>query len=366
MKVAVIGLGNMGSKILPPILSSPEVSAVVGMDPDPRQRQKVREKFAVDIVSAFDEILADPDIALVFIAAPNHRHCELTLAALEAGKAVMCEKPMATSLEDAERMVETAERLGGFLQIGFELRYSQLYLWAKERIDAGLLGDVVNTKCTYICSEFHGKNSWRNRPSDGGGMFGEKLSHYVDLPRWWIGSPIIEVTSFSAPNVVPYYEVNDNYHTTCQHANGAISHLSFMMPVAATLRHDPLQNHISMHNDDGHELRYLLCGTKGALETDVFGRRFRRWEFTDSEQGLLSKIAEDLTWEASEAEDNRFVHNTTGQALDIIHRVKNGLPPYTPARDSLETMRVVFAAEPAEGVPVALPDMEPNVPLQYA
>lgn len=335
----------MGSKIVGPISASPDVGGVVGFDHDTERCHKAHQQYGVEIASSYEAILQDPEVRLVFIATPNHVHAEMTIAALEAGKAVMCEKPMATTLEDAERMVETAERLNGFLQVGFELRYSQLYRWVKERIEAGLIGQVVNSQCTYICSEFHGRHSWRNKPSSGGGMFGEKLCHYVDLPRWWIDSPVEKVISLSAPNVVPYYEVRDNYHTTLKFANGAVSHLTFMMPVAATLRHDPLQNHISTHSDDGHELRYMLYGGKGAIETSVFGRRLRRWKFSDSPQGLVSQVVEDLTWQPSDIEDNRFVHNTTGQALDIIQRVANGLPPYTSPRDSLETMRVVFAAE---------------------
>ncbi len=348
MKVGVAGLGNMGLKILQPILDAPEVASVCGVDPDPQRRASAAERFGIAVAPDFGTLLSDPEIRLIFIATPNHLHAPLAIAALEAGKAVLCEKPMATTLADAEEMVATAQRLGGFLQIGFELRYSQLYVWAKERIAAGLIGEVVNAQCTYICSEFHGRGSWRNQASSGGGMFGEKLCHYVDLPRWWIDAPVVRVDSVSAPNVVPYYEVRDNYHTTLRFANGAVSHLTFMMPVAATLRHDPLQNHISTHSDDGHELRYLLCGTKGAIETDVFQRRFRRWEFSDSQAGLVSRVAEDLTWEASDFEDNRFVHNTTGQTHDVIRRVANGLPPYTDPEDSLETMRVVAAAEDQE------------------
>ncbi len=344
MKVAVIGLGNMGSKILPAIRQAPEVSAIAGFDPDPAMAERARES-GVEVALSVEALLADPALRLVFIAAPNHLHAPLAIAALEAGKAVLCEKPMATTLADATAMVECAERLGGFLQIGFELRYSRLYQWVKERIDAGLVGRVVNTQCTYICSEFHGRNSWRNYPSSGGGMFGEKLCHYVDLPRWWIGEPVGEVRSISAPNVVPYYEVRDNYHTTLRFASGAVSHLTFMMPVAATLRHDPLQTHISTHADDGHELRYLICGTQGAIETSVFGRRFRRWEFSDLPEGLHSSVVEDLSWPATADEDNRFVHNTTDQTLDVIRRVAEGLPPYTEPRDSLETMQIVFAAD---------------------
>ena len=120
---------------------------------------------------------------------------------------------------------ETAERLGLFLQIGFELRYSHLYTKIQEWADAGLLGDIVNTHCLY-CSSAYEKDAWRNRMDEGGSTFGERLSHYVDLTRWWIGVPVVDVFSACAPNVIPYTQVRDNYHTTYRFQNGAISPVS--------------------------------------------------------------------------------------------------------------------------------------------
>lgn len=363
MKVAVAGLGNMGHRIIPAICGSPHVEGVIGFDPSADARAAAQTAFSIPTVGSYGKILRDPEIKLIFVTAPNHLHHSLTIQALEASKAVLCEKPMATDLAQSEEMVACAERLGGFLQIGFELRYSQLYVMAKEWIAAGLVGSVVNTHCTYICSEFIGRNSWRTRESDAGGMFGEKLCHYVDLPRWWIESPVVEVRSVCAPNVVPYYEIRDNYHTTCRYANGAVSQLSFMMAFATTAQFDPLQNNSTAFNDDGHELRFLIQGTRGAIETNVYGRRLRRWEFSDAESGLKSKMVEDLTWNPERSEDHRYFHNTSDQALDVIARVKAGRPPFTNPRDSLETMRLVFAAEQSAGTGRAVHLESPDVSI---
>lgn len=239
-------------------------------------------------------------------------------------------------------MVEESERRNGFLQIGFELRYSKLYAQVKEWIEAGLLGEIVNTHCWYICGEFHGKASWRIR-RDSGGMFGEKLCHYVDLPRWWIGAAVVDVYSACAPNIVPYFEVRDNFHTTYRFDNGAVSHLTFMMGPAATFQGDPLQNVVSQQQDDGHALRFLVVGTKGAAETDVFHRRIKRWVFGDSPSRQTSALVEHLTWDPKD--DSLYFHNTRDQARDVVRRVAQGLPPKTSARDSFETMRLCFAAE---------------------
>jgi len=342
MKAAILGVGGMGRGPMSECRESGLFTDVIGYDIDPSSfewMKKNNHSFSEDL----DSILNDPEVGLVFVTASNDAHKPLVMAALRAGKAVMCEKPIATTLADAREMVEEAEKRGLFFQIGFELRYSKLYMMVKDWIDQGVLGEVMNTQCTYICSEFHHKGSWRNKLATGGGMFGEKLSHYVDLPRWWIGSRVTEVYSACAPNVIPYYEVRDNYHTSYKFENGAVSQLTFHMAVGETFDGDPLRDHIEQQKEDGHALRYLIVGTKGAASVDVFHRRIKRWEFGDSPECMTSKWVEDITWDPKE--DQVYYHNTRGQNLDFINRVLAGQPPMTTARDAYETMKVVEAAE---------------------
>jgi len=352
IKVGILGAGAMGETVIDHLKSAEGVRDVIAHD---FREERIKELLGKGIraTSDLDGILADKDVPLVFVTASNSAHKELVMQALDAGKAVMCEKPIATTLEDARAMVEKAEQLGAFLQIGFELRYSKLYTKVKEWIDAGLLGDVVNSHCYYVASVWP-KNSWRNKKKHCGNMFGEKLSHYVDLPRWWIGSDVTEVASYSAPNTVPYYEVRDNYHATYRFASGAVSHLTFMMGPAAHFAGDPLQNVIDQQLGDGHDLCYKVVGTKGAAATDIFRRRIRRWEYSDAPDYMHCEWVEDLTWD--ESEDHFYFHNTADQTLDIVDRVLKGLPPKTLPRDAYDTMRLAFAAERSTelGCPVML------------
>ncbi len=341
--VAILGAGEMGESVVRHLQESPRVSGVTVFDRDAERMMSLQKSYAVQCASTLQHVLADPGIRLVFITASNNAHKDLTIAALGAGKAVMCEKPMATTLADATEMVNAAERTNAFLQIGFELRYSHLYTVVKQWIEQGLLGQVLNTHCFYCTSAWGRDRNWRARTETSGGMFGEKLSHYVDLPRWWIGAEVEEIYAVSAPNVIPYYEVRDNYHCSYRFRNGAVSQLSFMMAPAATFRGDPLQNAVSQQAGDGHALRYMIYGTKGAAETDVFQRTIKRWDFGDSDYGQTSEWVHSETWDPKQ--DFAYFHNTHGQALDIVARVAEGKPPKTSARDSLETMRLCFAAE---------------------
>jgi predicted dehydrogenase len=343
IEVAILGAGEMGESVIRHLRESARVSGVTVFDRDAERVLSLQKTYTVKCAPTLQQILADPEIRLVFITASNDAHKDLTIASLGAGKAVMCEKPMATKLADATEMVEAAERAEGFLQIGFELRYSSLYTTVKKWIDDGLLGQVLNTHCFYCTSAWGRDRTWRARTETSGGMFGEKLSHYVDLPRWWIGAEVEEIYAVTAPNVIPYYEVHDNYHCSYRFRNGAVSQLSFMMAPATTFRGDPLQNAVSQQAGDGHALRYMIYGTKGAAETDVFQRSIKRWKFGNSEYGQTSEWVHSETWDPKV--DFEYFHNTHGQALDIVDRVAEGKPPMTSARDSLETMRLCFAAE---------------------
>jgi|GEM_PF-863582 len=343
MKVAILGTGRMGRNVIGHLQECPEVTEIIACDINRESLEKISEQNKVRCTESLDEILNDPRIPLVFVTASNMAHKPLSIAAMKAGKAVMCEKPMALNLEDAAGMVEEADKNGVFFQVGFELRYSRLYSTVREWIDGGKLGEIRNIQCTYICSEFWRRHSWRTKLAGGGSMFGEKLSHYIDLPRWWTGSPIRAVYAAASPNIVSYFEVRDNYHATFRFESGAVSHLTFMMPFASTSKGDPLQDQIEQRKDDGHELRFLIMGTQGAAETNVFRRQIKRWEYSEAEDGFESELVENRTWKPEE--DHRYFHNTRDQTHDIVRRVRDGLPPMTPAKDSLETMKACMAAD---------------------
>ncbi len=342
--VAVLGLGAMGGTHVGAAKESPYVNHIYGYEPDETRRTARAAELGV-IPATLEEIMDNPAIRLVYIASINEVHVPQAIMALRAGKAVLCEKPMGMSLEEADELIRVQEETGGFLQIGFELHYSHMYTRVKQWIEEGLIGTPVNIQCRYYCCEFHRKNSWRSQNS-GSFLIGEKLSHYLDLQRWWFDRPAKSVYSVSAPKVVPYFNHRDNHQIITTYAGGGVATLNFIMYLAETFHDDPLQEMIAKQSDDGHFLQYHICGTQGAIETDVFRRRIRRWEFSDGPQQLESKIVETVTFPASE--DQQWFHNTHGQNVRVAELVALGLPPEVPARQACETMKICFAAEQSE------------------
>ncbi len=358
INVAVLGLGQMGATHVEAAKESPFVDRIIGYEPDPGRAALRGKELGIGNTSNLDEILEDKSIKLIYIAAANEAHMDLAVRSLKSGKAVLCEKPMGITLDEARTIIKAEKESGSFLQIGFEARYSMLYMKVKEWIDAGLIGRPLNSHCLYYCSEFHKKNTWRSKSK--GSLIGEKLSHYLDLPRWWFGKKVTEVFAMSAPNFVNYFNHPDNHQITYRFEDGTMSNLNFVMGIAESDLGDPLKDILEKQSDDGHVLRYMIYGDKGAIETDVFRRRIRRWAFSDGPEKLESKIVEEVKYDKSQ--DLLYGHNVHGQNLRIAELVAKNMKPENPASDAFETMKLCFAAEKSAdtGKPILMNEIADN------
>ena len=141
LRAAVIGTG-MGRYHMEAYARNPKVDLVAVCDLNGPEAQEFATKFGAERVFTDWREMYELDLDLVSIAVPNNLHAEMTVAALERGFHVLCEKPMATKLEDARRMVETAERVGKRLMIHMSLRYQGAHQHLKSLVAKGDLGDI--------------------------------------------------------------------------------------------------------------------------------------------------------------------------------------------------------------------------------
>jgi predicted dehydrogenase len=138
----------------------------------------------------FDAVLADPEIDLVDLCVPTHRHAEMTMQALAAGKHVFCEKPMALGSRLARRMIRAAERVGRLLAVGHVLRFWPEYLWMKEAIDCGRYGRARSAY--FVRLSPRPQWSWNNWLQDAGRSGAAALDlhiHDTDTVQWFFGRP---------------------------------------------------------------------------------------------------------------------------------------------------------------------------------
>lgn len=168
-------------------------------------------------------LLADPAIDLVDIVVPNHLHATMAVAALEAGKHVLLEKPMATTLADAERVVAAAERSGRYLGVGLELRVSRQWAKVRELIADGAIGQARYASLTLFRRPFRGgSQNWRRTSNTVGSWILEEPIHYIDLLLWYFrerGLPVeLSADGIASPVGAG---MHDAFTATLRFADGA-------------------------------------------------------------------------------------------------------------------------------------------------
>ncbi len=135
-----------------------------------------------------DELLADDDVQAVWVASPTDLHCDHALRALEAGKHVLVEKPMATSLADAERMASAAKRAQVTTAVGFQHRFNPSHRRLEELASSGELGDLVYVRLQQFIKSEGLPTDWRRDPARSGGWAINDLgTHVLDLLRFIVG-----------------------------------------------------------------------------------------------------------------------------------------------------------------------------------
>ncbi|MFZ4628025.1 MAG: Gfo/Idh/MocA family protein [Blastocatellia bacterium] len=168
--------------------------------------QKVAEELAIPHpCQDYQELLSLPDVSLVVISTPPVHHCQIALAALEAGKHVICEKPMAMSVAEARQMCEAAQaRPRQLAIIDHELRFNPTWRRMKELVDAGYLGDLHHVQVLISSGFRHSAQrpwNWWSQRQAGGGLLGALGSHAIDALRWLFGE--IDAVSSTMATMIP-------------------------------------------------------------------------------------------------------------------------------------------------------------------
>lgn len=164
------------------------------------------------------EALAVETVDAVVIALTNDQHHEAALAALEAGKHVLCEKPLGLTVAQCDEIIAAQQSAGKVLQVGHEMRYQRLYQEMKRMIDRGEVGELQ----LMWCREFRGpmRLGWRSSEALTGGTILEKNIHHVDLFNWMIDRKPVRVSAHGGTNVLTDREVLDNAQVLVEYEGG--------------------------------------------------------------------------------------------------------------------------------------------------
>jgi predicted dehydrogenase len=210
MRFAVIGAGKFAAKRINVINAIPsdkaELKAIV--DVDLVKAESLAKKYGCKAFSDYHDLLKRDDIDSVIVATPNKYHCEISKAFLEAGKNVLCEKPVTKTIEEANVLVEAAKKSKAFFKTGSNHRYFPNVQKAKELIDQNKIGRIIFARGWIGNNGKYVQNSWFwDKDLSGGGTFLDNGCHIMDIFRWCLGE-VKECKGYTVNNVWPS-EVED-------------------------------------------------------------------------------------------------------------------------------------------------------------
>jgi predicted dehydrogenase len=192
LRAGVIGCGEIGRRGHIPGFQSAGVDVVAVCDANLTRAQAVaKESHVPQAYADYKELLADPAIDVVSVGLPNVLHAPVTIAALEAGKHVLCEKPFATRSADAEQMIAISQRCGKLLSINQHMRFEGTSRAIRDAVTEGRLGRVYLTEVRMIRSSgIPGFGSWfTNKDMAGAGALFDIGVHMLDLAMFLLGFP---------------------------------------------------------------------------------------------------------------------------------------------------------------------------------
>ncbi|HZJ75452.1 MAG TPA: Gfo/Idh/MocA family oxidoreductase [Clostridia bacterium] len=193
LKVAIIGTGGISNEHIKGYLSDKNVELYAFCDINENQLRKMSEKYNMPWERCFldkDEMLkALPEIEAVSVCTWNSAHAECTIAALNAGKHVICEKPMAMNAQEATAMWEAAKKADKLLVIGFVRRYGNDAKVVKDFIDNDYFGDIYYAKATYLRRNGNPGGWFGDKSRSGGGPLIDLGVHVIDLVKYLTGNP---------------------------------------------------------------------------------------------------------------------------------------------------------------------------------
>lgn len=259
IKWGIIGCGNVCEKKSGPAfykIENSELVAVMRRDEELVKSFATRHHVAKYYTNA-DELIADADVNAVYIATPPSSHKEYAIKALNAGKSVYVEKPMALNYSECLEMIETAGRNKQKLFVAFYRRALPYFLKVKELLDNKLIGDILTVELRHFRtpsqSDIQQKENWRlNEAVAGGGYFYDLAPHSIDILDFLLGE-ISEAKGFTA-NRGGYYQVEDTVSAIFKFRSGVLGTGQWCF----------------VSSEESVEDSIKITGTKGVLQFSTF------------------------------------------------------------------------------------------------
>ncbi|HAS83300.1 MAG TPA: gfo/Idh/MocA family oxidoreductase [Verrucomicrobia bacterium] len=366
-RIGVLGFGRRINSVLKNLMSVADgnVSVVAFYDNSAKAVERISAEYpGIRVCSSVEELVTSPDVDWVFIGSFNAAHCGHAVAALDAGKDVFCEKPVATNRQQCQDIVAARQRHPDQqFVVGFVLRYSAFYRTMKRWIDEGRLGRLISMEFNETLSPFHGAamhGNWRRRSEWSGPMILEKCCHDIDLLLWMTGSKPSRVASFGGlnfftsanahhndlypvgPKGFRYYDrgLATGFAVGTEHNitpfNDDKDTIDNQVSILELENGARVSFHFCMHSAK-LERRFYMCGTRGSIRADVL-------------TGTLEYTP--VGWEPTSETVRPIEGDDHGNAelpmvQDVLACMLHGAPPPTTLEDGLRASYTCFGIDEA-------------------
>lgn len=330
IKIGVIGCGKIAQvRHIPEYVDNQDCELIGLFDLNYERTSELAQKYNAKAYKTYEEMLADPEIDAVSICTNNATHAEIAIKALNAKKHVLCEKPMAITLEECEKMVEAAHQNYKFLMIGQNQRLAKAHVVARDLIASGKLGKVLTFRTTFghggpeTWSVDPGKNTWFfDKKKAAMGAMADLGIHKTDLIQFILGSKVVKTIATlttldkkdGSGNLIG---VDDNAICIYTMANGAIGTMT-----------------ASWTYYGSEDNTTIIYATEGILRLYDDAEHSVKWIHND---GSVEYIEADQI----QTNDNQ---TKSGVIDEFVACIKDNHEPYISGDSVLSAMRAVFAS----------------------
>jgi predicted dehydrogenase len=312
LTVGLLGAGLIAGVHAHAYRASPRVRLVAVADPVPDKADRIADQYDAKVVPDLEAML-DLGVDVVDVCTPPTAHADATVTALEAGRHVICEKPIARTLADARRVATAADAALGLLTIGHVSRFEPDHRAARDLVVTGEIGEVRLLKHS-TTSALPGwtEAGWLTDPATSGGPLVDQAVHSFDYAGWVVGGRAVRVHCMATDSGAgpATYAL-----TTVRYGNDAIAH------VECGWAHPPAR---------GFKLTAEIVGTRGRLS----------WSYDHMMSGVLYPREGDPEWWDALG-DRGF----TLELRTFFDAMRSGGPAPVPAREAMESLRIALAAE---------------------
>jgi len=342
VKVGIIGCGSIAKhRHAPEYGINAGVEIVAFADRKLDRAADLALKYGGKAYDRWEDVVSRTDIDAISVCTSNISHAPISIAALETGKHVLCEKPLATTDEDAAAMIAAGRRSGRFLMVGQNQRLAPLHMKAYELMRSGVIGRVISFKTSFSHPgpegwSIDGRDSWFfDKEQAVVGSMGDLGVHKADLLLWLLGEPIVEVSAFVEHNAKPFGNVDDNAVCLLRTRTNAIGTLT------ASWSHNP-----------GEDNSTVIYGTEGILRIAA-----------NPQYPVIVNLAsgENQYYETGRMQTNDAGGQTdTGIVRAFIQSIVTNTPPEISGEEGRRALAVILAcmesAKTGRHVPVCAGD----------